>query len=1020
MTDSPGFLRLPGSLWAANGGQDNAGEGVIVGVIDTGVWPEHPSFANTPSNPYSPVPRRWRGICQATRGFPQSLCSRKFIGARFFPPTPTPLPPRFLSHLPLRLFPPTQPSNKYGPVPRRWRGKCQATRDFPQSLCSRKLIGARFFAAGVRKSSAGVNKEKDFMSPRDGDGHGTWCASAAAGNANVPLTLSSSRTLGSISGVAPRARLATYKALWFNPGGKAGAFHAAAGNANVPLTLSPTRTHPTEGRRHGAAAGNANVPLTLSPTRTLGTISGVAPRARLATYKALWVTPGGEAGAFQSDIRAAVDAAVSDGVDVLSCSYGGAISRYFNDLPYLQALKAGVFIALAAGNSGAPSKGQMIGTLSNTAPFYLTVGARYFNDLPYLQALKAGVFIAFAAGNSGAPSKGQMIGTPSNMAPFCLTVGASTIGRDYQANLTLGNGVQLTGLGFGSGGNARGLPLVLSSAALHPLGTLSLVRGGRVTQARECFTSSLDKAKLSGRMLVCNLKTRDVTEAMKDSTTTALGAAAMLLLSTPANLPCHARECFASSLDKSKLSGRMLVCNLKTRDPHTSLSALFTTFSSQAKPPQRPFSPPQARLSTPSSHSLSPLPLPAPFPTKPHQCTDPPINPAFPVTPRLPASHLPWGSDLWVKLRPAARLSTPPSSSLIPCLSPLSRLSFLGGLRRGREAGTWRGREAGTWRGREAGTWRGREAGTWRGREAGTWRGREAGTWRGREAGTWRGREAGTGRGREAGTWRGREAGTWRGREAGTWRGREAGTWRGREAGTWRGRGGTWRGREAGTWRGREAGTWRGREAGTWRGREAGTPTASLSPPFTTFSDEAPSVAYFSSTGPPLNPAFPITPRLLASNDILKPDIIGPGFQLWAASSGLTPSSSSEPPKFAYLSGTSMATPHLAGIAALIIQKNPNWSPAQIASAIMTTAYTTNKLGNPIRRTTSSGKKSSGKTVEATPWDMGCWGNPAGESVQSQPSVDLHLAALETGGGKACGEECRRGGRDLQGDNKGA
>ncbi|CAI5995448.1 unnamed protein product [Closterium sp. NIES-64] len=152
---------------------------------------------------------------------------------------------------------------------------------------------------------------------------------------------------------------------------------------------------------------------------------------------------------------------------------------------------------------------------------------------------------------------------------------------------------------------------------------------------------------------------------------------------------------------------------------------------------------------------------------------------------------------------------------------------------------------------------------------------------------------------------------------------------------------------------------------------KATNPTASLSPPFTTFSDEAPSVAYFSSTGPPLNPAFPVTPRMLASNDILKPDIIGPGFQLWAASSGLTPSSSSEPPKFAYLSGTSMATPHLAGIAALIIQKNPNWSPAQIASAIMTTAYTTNKLGNPIRRTTSSGKKSSGKTVEATPWDMG-------------------------------------------------
>ncbi|CAI5941759.1 unnamed protein product [Closterium sp. NIES-65] len=105
---------------------------------------------------------------------------------------------------------------------------------------------------------------------------------------------------------------------------------------------------------------------------------------------------------------------------------------------------------------------------------------------------------------------------------------------------------------------------------------------------------------------------------------------------------------------------------------------------------------------------------------------------------------------------------------------------------------------------------------------------------------------------------------------------------------------------------------------------KATNPAASLSPPFTTFSDEAPSVAYFFSTSPPLNAAFTITPRLLASNDILKPDIIGPGFQLWAASSGLTPSSFSEPPEFAYLFGTSMATPHLAGIAALIMQKNSN------------------------------------------------------------------------------------------------
>lgn len=48
LTDNtPGFLDLdaPGGLWAQAGGQSHAGEDVIVGIIDTGVWPEHPSFS---------------------------------------------------------------------------------------------------------------------------------------------------------------------------------------------------------------------------------------------------------------------------------------------------------------------------------------------------------------------------------------------------------------------------------------------------------------------------------------------------------------------------------------------------------------------------------------------------------------------------------------------------------------------------------------------------------------------------------------------------------------------------------------------------------------------------------------------------------------------------------------------------------------------------------------------------------------------------------------------------------------
>ncbi|XP_073002511.1 subtilisin-like protease [Typha latifolia] len=102
----------------------------------------------------------------------------------------------------------------------------------------------------------------------------------------------------------------------------------------------------------------------------------------------------------------------------------------------------------------------------------------------------------------------------------------------------------------------------------------------------------------------------------------------------------------------------------------------------------------------------------------------------------------------------------------------------------------------------------------------------------------------------------------------------------------------------------------------------------------------SPSIAYFSSRGPSL-----------MNGNIIKPDVIAPGVNVlaaWPFEVGPDANLLATSKTFDFQFGTSMATPHVAGIVAMLRNNHPSWSPAMVKSAIMTTAYKVDRDGNPI------------------------------------------------------------------------
>ena len=145
--------------------------------------------------------------------------------------------------------------------------------------------------------------------------------------------------------------------------------------------------------------------------------------------------------------------------------------------------------------------------------------------------------------------------------------------------------------------------------------------------------------------------------------------------------------------------------------------------------------------------------------------------------------------------------------------------------------------------------------------------------------------------------------------------------------------------------------------------------TASIAQSTVVFNAPAPFTASFSSRGP-----------LRAGNgDLLKPDVIAPGQDILAAVA--PPGNNGR--DFDIYSGTSMSSPHVAGLAALLKNLHRDWSPMMIKSALMTTAYDVLDGGTPAPNTNPGAHLPAGRRARA-----------AQQRGRSRPGLRLRLRRL--------------------------
>ncbi|CAN6201150.1 unnamed protein product [Urochloa humidicola] len=256
-------------------------------------------------------------------------------------------------------------------------------------------------------------------------------------------------------------------ARYFNKG-----YAAAAGGGAAPLDdgLRTPRDQNGHGTHTLSTAGGAAVRGAAAlGGYGAGTARGGSPRARVAAYRVCFRPVNGSE-CFDADVLAGFEAAIADGVHVISASVGGDAADYLEDA--------------------------------------VAIGA--------LHAVKAGVTVVCSASNAGPDP-----GTVTNVAPWILTVAASSVDREFPA-FAVFNRTRIQGRSLSETWlHGKGFYLIVN-------GDEVTAPGSTQKDAQACLLGSLDPEKARGKIVVCVRGA--ITRVEKGEAVRRAGGAAMILV----------------------------------------------------------------------------------------------------------------------------------------------------------------------------------------------------------------------------------------------------------------------------------------------------------------------------------------------------------------------------------------------------------------------------------------------------------------------------------------------------------